>query len=232
MTSELDYLVVSAHPDDAELGMGGTLALLKEEGASVGILDLTDGEPTPRGSQEIRAQETAAASEVLKLDYRASLGLKNRELTDDLPSRTILAEAFRKIRPRRLFFPHWEDNHPDHVTACRLAEGARFWSKLTRSQLAGEPWFPARVFYYFGVHLRIHPKPSFVVDISRFMEIKMQAIACYHSQVIAGRSQEYPTFLDDVRDRSRYWGWSIGCPHGEPFLSREETGLRSLKDLI
>src|SRR5882762_6801510 len=96
----LDYLVVCAHPDDAELGIGGTLALLKAQGARVGVLDLTDGEPTPLGSPEIRARETAAATAVLGLDWRGNLGLPNRSLAADLESRRQLAVKLRELRPR------------------------------------------------------------------------------------------------------------------------------------
>ncbi len=231
MNLELDYLVISPHPDDAELGLGGTLALLKSEGSRVGVLDLTNGEPTPHGDPVTRARETAEATKVLQLDYRRNLGLKNRELASDLNARKLLAEEIRALKPKTLFVPHWEDVHPDHVAAYEIALGARFWSKLTKAQLAGDPHFPQKVIYYFGVHLRIHPKPSFVVDISAHIDSKMRAIECYRSQVITGRSTVFPTFLDDVKDRNRYWGWSIGCGYGEPFLMREEVGLKSLGNL-
>jgi bacillithiol biosynthesis deacetylase BshB1 len=193
------------------------------------VLDLTDGEPTPFGSVEKRAEETRAATALLGLDYRGNLGLPNRRLTTDFDARAKLAEVFRQLRPRWVFAPYWEDAHPDHVAASTLVEAARFWSKLTKTDLAGEPHYPERIVHYFSVHLRVHPKPSFVLDISPFVERKMEAIACYHSQFIEGRA--VPTVLDDIRDRSRYWGWAIGTRHGEPFVCREEIGLRSLRDL-
>jgi bacillithiol biosynthesis deacetylase BshB1 len=227
----LDYLVIAPHPDDAELGVGGTIALLRSQGASVGVLDLTDGEPTPHGSPEIRRRETEAATALLGLDWRGNLGLSNRSLQADLESRRRLAEALRELRPRCLFAPYWEDSHPDHVAASQLVDAARFWAKLTKTSMAGEPHFPARIFYYFTVHLRLHPKPSLVLDITPHIEIKMKAIACYHSQFIQGRPTTPPTLLDDLRDRARYWGWAIGAGYGEPFVSREEIGLRGLRDL-
>jgi N-acetylglucosamine malate deacetylase 1 len=227
----LDYLVIASHPDDAELGVGGTIAVLLAEGARVGVLDLTDGEPTPHGSPEIRARETAAASAVLGLTWRGNLGLPNRRLEADLASRARLAGVLREVRPRVLLAPYWEDSHPDHVAASALVDAARFWAKLTKSDLPGTPHFPAKILYYFAIHLRIHPKPSFVVDISAHIETKMKAVSCYHSQLIQGRPTTPPTLLDDVRDRSRYWGWAIGVAHGEPLVSREEIGLRSLRDL-
>lgn len=228
----LDYLVVAPHPDDAELGAGGAMLLLKGQGARVGILDLTNGEPTPHGSPEIRQAETEAANRVLGLDYRGNLGLPNRSLEANLEARHRLAGAFRQLRPRILFAPYWEDAHPDHVAASALVDAARFWSKLTKSDLPGEPFFPERIIYYFSVHLRLHPKPSFVLDISNYIDAKMSAIACYRSQFITGRPDMPPTLLDDLRDRARYWGWAIGTGYGEPFVCREDLGLRGLGDLV
>lgn len=232
MDNGLDYLVIAAHPDDAELGVGGTMALLLAQGHRVGVLDLTDGEPTPHGSLEIRARETAAASATLGLTWRGNLGLPNRSLQPDLESRAKLAGVLRQLRPGVLLSHHWEDTHPDHVAASALVDAARFWAKLTKTDLPGEPHFPSRILYYFSIHLRIHPKPSFVLDISAHLETKMRAVACYHSQLIQGRPTTPPTLLDDVRDRARYWGWSIGTSYGEPLVSREEVGLRGLGDVI
>ena len=229
---ELDYLVIAPHPDDAELGVAGTILALKAQGARVGVLDLTDGEPTPHGSREIRRAETEAATKILSVDWRGNLGLANRSLTADLESRERLAGALRQLRPRCLFAPYWEDAHPDHVAASSLVDAARFWAKLTKTNLPGEPHYPERIIYYFTIHLRIHPRPSFVVDISSHIDAKMQALACYRSQFIEGRPTTPPTVLENVRDRARYWGWAIGVGFGEPFLMREEVGLRSLRDLV
>jgi bacillithiol biosynthesis deacetylase BshB1 len=227
----LDYLVIAPHPDDAELAAGGTILLLKAQGASVGILDLTDGEPTPHGSPEIRRRETDAASAVLGIDWRGNLGLPNRSLVADLDSRRRLASMIRQLRPRILLAPYWEDAHPDHIAASALVDAARFWAKLTKTDMPGEPHYPHQILYYFSVHLRLHPKPSFILDISPYIDAKMQALACYRSQFIEGRPTTPPTFLDELRDRARYWGWAIGTAYGEPFLCREEVGLRSLRDL-
>jgi bacillithiol biosynthesis deacetylase BshB1 len=232
MNDPVDYLVIAPHPDDAELGVGGTISLLLSQGKRVGVLDLTDGEPTPFGSPEIRAREAAEATAVLGLSWRGNLGLVNRRLQADLESRARLAGMLRQLRPRTLFVPYWEDTHPDHVAASRLIDDARFWSKLTKSDLPGEPHHPSRVFYYFSIHLRIHPKPSFVMDVTSSIETKMRALACYRSQLIEGKPTSHPTLLDDVRDRARYWGWSINTGYGEPFVSREEIGLRGLGELV
>ncbi len=180
---------------------------------------------------EIRARETAAATEVLNLNWRQNLGLPNRSLEDTLEARRKLAGVFRVTRPRIVLAPYWEDAHPDHVAASRLADDARFWAKLSRSDLPGEPFWPPAIYYYWSIHLRIHPRPAFVLDISETLEAKMQAIRCYESQLLVGRPTDHPTVLDDIRDRARYWGWSIGTAYGEPFASREELGVGSLKAL-
>ncbi len=230
--ADLDYLVIAPHPDDAELGAGGTLLLLKAQGARVGVLDLTNGEPTPHGSPEIRRHETDAATAILGLDWRGNLGLPNRSLVADLAARHQLAGVLRELRPGCLFAPYWDDSHPDHVAASALVDAARFWAKLTKTDLPHEPFYPPRILYYFSVHLRLHPRPSFVMDITPYLEEKMRALACYRSQFIEGRPTTPPTFMDDLRDRARYWGWAISARYGEPFVSREEVGLRSLRDLV
>ena len=138
----LDALIIAPHPDDAELGAAGAILKMKAEGWRVGVLDLTSGEPTPHGSRELRVQETAAATEILKLDWRGNLGLPNRSLEATLEARGKLAGVIRELRPRWLFAPYWVDAHPDHVAATELIEAARFWAKLTKSDLPGEPWHP------------------------------------------------------------------------------------------
>src|SRR5690242_2488041 len=171
----LDALVVAPHPDDAELGVGGTIIRLIGQGWRVGILDLTSGEPTPLGTPERRAEETAAANVALGSPWRKNLGLPNRSLEPTLENRRALAAAFRMVRPRVLFAPYWEDAHPDHLAATQLVEHARFWSKLSKSDIPGAPFHPARVFYYFSVHLRIVERPSFLVDMSDQLDGKLQA---------------------------------------------------------
>jgi N-acetylglucosamine malate deacetylase 1 len=227
----LDYLVIAAHPDDAELCVGGAILALKAQGAKVGVLDLTNGEPTPHGSLDIRKRETDAATKLLGLDWRGQLDLPNRALLADIDARRKVATVLRQLKPRVLLSHYWEDAHPDHVAASALVDAARFWAKLTKTDMPGEPHYPAKVLYFPSMHLRLHVKPSFVLDVTAYHEQKMQAIACYHSQFIAGRSMTPPTALDDIRDRARYWGWTIGAQYGEPFLSREEVSVRDLQQL-
>jgi bacillithiol biosynthesis deacetylase BshB1 len=224
----LDYLVVASHPDDAELCLGGTLLALKSQGYRVGVLDLTDGEPTPHGSVELRRRETEAATAILGLDWRGNLGMPNRALQTALDARHRLASVIREQRPRYLFAHYWEDAHPDHVAASALTDAARFWAKLTKSTLPAEPFFPRRIYYFFSFHLRLHCRPSVIVNVSSFHERKLQALACYHSQFVAGRPDTPPTFFDDVRARDSYWGWLLGVRYGEPLVCREPIGLDNL----
>lgn len=138
----------------------------------------------------------------------------------------------RVLRPRWLFAPFWIDAHPDHVAATELIEAARFWAKLTKTDLAGEPCHPERIFNYYCVHLKMAAQPAFVLDISEQWEQKLASIRCYQSQFITGRSSKPPTFLDQLRDEAAYWGKTIGTRYGEPFACREPIGVNSFASLI
>ena len=228
----LDILIIAPHPDDAELGMGGAILKFKAHRWRVGVLDLTDGEPTPHGAPEIRARETADATSILGLDWRENLQLPNRSLEPTLKNRAKLAAIFRQQRPRWLFAPYWVDAHPDHVAATRLVEDARFWSKLSKTDMPGEPFHPERIFHYYCVHLKMAIEPAFILDISDQWERKLAAIGCYQSQFITGRSATPPTFLDQLRDEAAYWGKMIGTRYGEPYTCREPLGLRTMEGLV
>lgn len=228
----LDVLVVAPHPDDAEISVGGTIVASRKQGLRVGVVELTSGEPTPRGSLEIRAAETAAATEIMDLTWRSNLDLPNRSLLPTLEARRKLAEVFRLTRPRVILAPFWQDAHPDHVAASSLCDDARFWSKLSRSDMESEAFWPPTLLHYFSIHLRIHPAASVVLDISEHIDAKMQAVSAYKSQLIEGRSEQHPTIIDDIRDRARYWGWTIGKAYAEPMTNREQIGIRSLTDVL
>jgi N-acetylglucosamine malate deacetylase 1 len=228
----LDVLVIAPHPDDAELGAGGAILKLLAAGRTVGVLDLTDGEPTPFGSREIRRRETDAATKILGLSWRENLGLPNRSLEPTLEARHKLAAVMRRTRPRWLFAPYWIDAHPDHVAATELVEAARFWAKLTKSDIPGDPHHPERTYNYFCVHLRLAPQPAFVLDISDVWDKKLAAIRSYESQFITGRPTAPSTFLDQLRDEAAYWGKAIGVQYGEPYACREPLGLAGLGELV
>ena len=152
------------------------------------MLDLTDGEPTPlRQSRNPARAKRRPPREILRLDWRENLGLPNRRLEATLEARQQLAGVIRQIRPRWLFAPYWIDAHPDHVAATQLVEAARFWAKLTKSDLPGEPCHPERIYHYYCVHLKLAPQPAFILDISEFWDQKLAAIGCYRSQFVEGR---------------------------------------------
>lgn len=232
IATKLDALIVAPHPDDAELGMGGAILGMQNAGLNIGILDLTNGEPTPFGSPEIRIQETEAASQVLGIRWRHNLGLPNRSLEPTLTAREKLASIFRLTQPRWIFAPYWHDAHPDHLAATQLVDAARFWSKLSNTEMPGEPFHPERIYNYYCVHLKMHANPKFVLDISQDWDKKLESIACYHSQFVQGREHLDTQFLDQIRDEAAYWGKSIGVKYGEPFTSREPLGMTNFSSLV
>lgn len=228
----LDFLVVAPHPDDAELGMGGTIAKMVDSGWRVGILDLTSGEPTPHGSESIRRKETELATDLLKVTWRGNAGLPNRSLVHTLEARKHVASYFRVLKPRWVFAPYWQDAHPDHVEATAIIEAARFWSKLSKTDMPGDRYHPERIYYYFCIHLRLAVQPNWIVDISDFWERKFQSIKAYHSQFIEGRPTEPPTTLDRIRDDGAHWGRLIDRQYGEPFATREPLAVTSIRDFL
>lgn len=232
LDSPLDFLVIAPHPDDAELGMGGTIARMLQRGMRVGILDLTSGEPTPHGSEALRKRETAAATEILGVTWRGNARLTNRRLRPTLRARGVVAGFIRQLRPRWLFAPYWQDAHPDHTAATELIEAARFWAKLSKTDLPGEPFHPERIYYYYCIHLRLAVNPSFIVDISEQWEQKLASIKAYESQFVTGRDPNPPTLVERFRDDAAYWGRLINRRYGEPFATKEPLALDSLNDLI
>lgn len=228
----LDLLVVAPHPDDAEISVGGIIAASRAQGMRVGVVELTSGEPTPHGTPELRRAETAEATRVLDLTWRQNLNLPNRSLQPTLEARGRLAEVFRATRPQIILAPYWQDAHPDHTAASSLCDDARFWSKLSRSDMQGDPFWPPMLLHYFSIHLRIHPAASIVLDVTPHIETKMAAVKAYNSQLIQSRSTEHPTVIDDIRDRARYWGWTIGKGYAEPLVNREQIGIESLSHLL
>lgn len=224
-----DIIAVGAHPDDVEIGMGGTVAGMVRQGMSVLIVDLTDGEPTPFGTKEIRAKESAAAAVALGAS-RLTLTLTNRELFDTVEARKMLAEVIREHKPRILFAPYPIDSHPDHVSAAAICEAARFYGKFVKTDMSGQPHLVPRLHHYFAVHLRMVAKPSFIVDVSEDMPTKLTALGCYESQFAA--NDRNSGVLDWVRGQAAVWGGAIGRSAGEPFLCREEIGVRSVGDLL
>jgi bacillithiol biosynthesis deacetylase BshB1 len=225
-----DVICVGAHPDDVEIGMGASVARMVRQGLDVVLVDLTDGEPTPRGTHELRMTEAAAAATALGVSERITLPLVNRELVDTVEARRMLAEIIREHKPRLLFAPYPIDAHPDHISASAIVEAARFYAKFVKTDMAGEPHFPARVYHYFAVHLRLVAKPSFILDVSEDVDAKIAALRCYDSQFAADTANA--RILDWVGGQAATWGALIGTGAGEPFFSREEIGVRDIRDLV
>lgn len=222
-------LVVSPHQDDAEIGMGGTICALQGQGMRIVVLDLSDGEPTPRGSVEIRAVETKRASSILGLQDRLLLGLPNREIFDTVANRKRIAEVIREVQPTVVFSPYWEDAHPDHVNASALVDAARFYSKFVKTDLSHRPWYPRKQFYFFSTHLRVQIRPSFIFDISGYLDTKMAAIQAFDSQFGSDTSNAHR--VQTIRNEALYWGSQIGVEAGEPFMCRESLRISSMQTL-
>jgi bacillithiol biosynthesis deacetylase BshB1 len=224
-----EVVCVGAHPDDVEIGMGATVAQLVDAGVEVLLVDLTDGEPTPRGDHDTRMGEARASAAVLGV-RRLTLDLPNRELFDDVRSRKMLAEVLRFERPTTVFAPYPLDSHPDHVAASAICEAARFYAKFVKTDMTGEPHHPAKLYHYWAVHLRVLEKPSFVIDATAGFERKLRALANYESQFGVGDADV--GVMGWVRSQAGAWGSLIGVKAGEAFYAREQIGVRDVRDLI
>jgi bacillithiol biosynthesis deacetylase BshB1 len=232
-----NVLVIGPHPDDQELGMGGTIARLAAQGHTVTLVDMTTGEPTPFGTPETRVKESAAAAAALSAPNnpvrRVALGLKNRFVEHTIEARHKVAGVIRATQAQILFVPYFEDAHPDHLAVTRIAEDARFDAKLTGIAMPGDdgkpPLYPRWLFYYYATHLRIVPAPSFLIDTTGFEKAKRAAIDAYHSQFAANpKNAGVPDLLDAA---GRYFGSRIGTASAEPFFTREPIGLTSIDSL-
>jgi len=214
-------VVVSAHPDDAELGCGGTIARLADLGHSVTIVDLSDGEPTPSnppGHQERRLKEAHEAAKILGCD-RETLGLPNRRLFDSHESRAALGRVIRRLRPSLVLSQRGSTPlaSPDHFQAYQIAEGGVFYSRLTwwETELGQNPWaVPLLMYYHTGREPGLEwTQFSFVVDISDQFDRKMASLRAYESQF--GSEKEKQKIFDYYEAMSRFFGLRVGVEYGE-----------------
>jgi N-acetylglucosamine malate deacetylase 1 len=216
-----DVLAVAPHPDDLEILCGGTLAKLVQQGYRVGIVDLTSGEPTPRGTLETRQAEAEKARKILGVQSRWNLDLPNRVLMDEAENRFKLATVFRQLRPEIIIAAAGRTPaaSPDHHQGHLLIEAGRFYSQLTKwdERFAGTaPYRVPHLVYAtfpFDAEER-HWHGSFVVDISTTMDAKMEAIRAYESQFDAGRFTRVEHL---VRCTNGAWGGRCGFAYGEHF---------------
>jgi len=224
-----NILVAGPHPDDQELGMGGAIARLAEQGHDVLLLDLTNGEPTPFGDPETRAKEADDAAKILGVK-RVLINLPNRELQHTLDARHRVAGVMREHQTDIVFTPYPEDAHPDHRAGTRIVEDARFDAKLTKTDLPGEPVYPRWLFYYYATHLRWVADPSFCLDITGHVDRKIDAINAYHTQFVLPEKNR--RVVEWVRSSADYFGSRIGTAAAEPFFTKEPVGLTSLDSLV
>ena len=229
----LDVLVFAAHPDDAELAMGGTIARFANDGFSVGIVDLTRGEMGTRGSADTREKEALEAAKILKTSIRENLLMPDGDIEISNGNVQKVVLSIRKYRPKIVFAPFYNDRHPDHIGASKLIKRAMFVSglekiKTSESEIAQRAYRPAKLFYYMQTYTF---EPSFIVDISNFFETKMKAVWAYSTQFHNPDSNEpetfisSPEFIEYVDARAKFYGFQIGKKFGEPFYCEEKIEL-------
>lgn len=225
---ELDALAIFSHPDDAELSVSGTLLRLKSLGYRTAVLDMTRGEMGTRGTPELRAQEAAAAGRLMNLDLRLNLGLPDGHIWLTEEARTAVVRVIRSHKPKILLTTHWDDPHPDHAITSRIVRDAARLATMTRYDEGQPPVaMPAIMHSLFSRHV----VPSFIVDVSDFVEQKMAAIRAHASQFYRADSVEPstrisdPRFLTQIEDRMNYFGSLIGVAAGEPFYVREALNV-------
>lgn len=223
-------MIIAAHPDDAEFAMGGTIATHTMNGDDVYMVNLTNGEPTPYGSVETRLKEAEEADRILRLRKRIIMDLPNRYLEDTIENRKKVAAYIREYRPDVLLVQYHVDQHPDHISASALGTAARFYAKLTKSDIPGEPYYPRKILYYYTSHFRLDKSPSFVLPVSEeAFKIKMEAGKAYQSQLKNQRKIKLDDRLDWI---GRYYGSLINSDYGEPFYTPEVVGVTNLHNIV
>ena len=228
--TELDALAVFSHPDDAELTMAGTLLKLKSQGYRTGVLDMTRGEMGTRGTPDGRAEEAREAARIMRLDARLNLEQPDGHVWLTEAARTAMVRVIRARKPKVLFTAHWDDPHPDHAATARIVrDAARLASMRRYDEDAGQAAVRMPMLAHAVFSRRV--VPSFIVDISEFVEEKRQAIRAHASQFYRPDVDEPETrisekgFLEQLEYRMRYYGSLIGAAAGEAFYVREALNV-------
>ena len=226
--ADFDVAGVCAHPDDAELVMGGTLAAEAARGRRVAIVDLTRGEMGSRGTEETRAREAVEAARILGVAHRESLGLPDARLAPTTEQKDVVVAALRRLRPRVVLLPHWEQRHPDHAAASRIVYEASFLAGLRAFR-------PFKLAYTLPVTEAVEIVPSFVVDVTAQWETKMRAIRAFASQFTPASGERvslpFDRFQHAVETAGRRAGQRIGVEYGEGFVTREPLHVDDLLSL-
>ena len=234
-TLPVDLLAIAAHPDDAELTCGGTLAKAARAGHRVGILDLVQGESGTSGSAELRLREAERAAAALGVHERGNAGLCDAHLHNTDETRRVVVEWIRHYRPRTVILPFPVGRHPDHRLASELARDACYLAGLKRYDANGTPHRPFKILY--ALAYREDPvKPTFVVDISATFKAKMKAIHCYRSQFDGAKQagEIFPTgehLYELVERQSGHYGGLIRARYGEPYFTHETVDVDDVVSL-
>ena len=225
----VDVLAIAAHRDDVEQTCGGTLLRMVARGLRTGILDLTRGESGTRGSAEERAAEAAEAGRILGVSWREALDLPDGAIANSYENRLKVAAVIRRLRPRVVILPYWEARHPDHAVCAPLGYEACFVAGLARLEIgdaAAGGLKPHRPFKIVYASLYADVRPSFIVDITPYIERRLESLMAYRSQY-ANQGQGGGLFVpeEEIRERTlaeaRHYGLLAGVKYGEPFVQRE-----------
>ena len=220
---QIDILAIAAHRDDVEQTCGGTLLRMASRGLRTAMLDLTQGESGTRGTAQDRAREAAEAASLLGVTWREALDLPDGAIENTLESRLKIVRVLRLLRPRVVILPYWQARHPDHAIVAELGYQACFLSGLAKIDTGATPHRPFKIVY---ASLYADVRPSFIVDISPFIEQRHAALMAYKSQY-ANQPTGSALFVpeEEIRERTfaeaRHYGLLAGVRYGEPFVQKE-----------
>ena len=231
---KLDILVFGAHPDDVELGCGGTIIKEIQRGKKVGIIDLTRGELGTRGNSKIRDIETKKATEIMEVAIRKNLDFKDGFFKDNEQHKLVLIKEIRRFQPDIVLTNAPSDRHPDHARGSQITVDACFLSGLEKIETDQKIWRPKAIYHYIQFNNLI---PDIVIDVSKQMDLKIQAVKAYESQFYNPRSTEVETiisskeFLESVSYRAKDLGRQSGCKYAEGFIAHQLPKIDSLLDI-